>query len=58
MPLVTVKLVEAAPIAGALRFELLSQGRAGRPGRRSHHEPRRDERGGMHRHPRKQRKSR
>jgi ribonuclease R len=26
---VTVKLVEAAPIAGALRFELLSQGRSG-----------------------------
>ena len=30
---VTVKLVEAAPVAGALRFELLSDGRAGRPGR-------------------------
>lgn len=29
---VEVKLVEAAPIAGALRFELLSEGRAGRPG--------------------------
>jgi len=28
---VTVKLVEAAPVAGALRFELLSEGRAGRP---------------------------
>ena len=26
---VTVKLVEAAPVAGALRFELLSEGRAG-----------------------------
>jgi ribonuclease R len=26
---VTVKLVEAAPVAGALRFELLSEGRPG-----------------------------
>jgi ribonuclease R len=31
---VTVRLVEAAPVAGALRFELLSQGRAGGGGRR------------------------
>jgi ribonuclease R len=38
---VTVKLVEAAPVAGALRFELLSEGRPGRPGRRSRHEDRR-----------------
>jgi ribonuclease R len=33
---VTVKLVEAAPVAGALRFELISEGRTGtqqRPGR-------------------------
>ena len=30
---VTVKLVEAAPVAGALRFELLSSGRPGRPPR-------------------------
>jgi ribonuclease R len=30
---VTVKLVEAAPIAGALRFELLSEGRHGAPRR-------------------------
>ena len=28
---VTVKLVEAAPVAGALRFELLSHGRRGTP---------------------------
>jgi ribonuclease R len=28
---VTVKLVEAAPVAGALRFEMLSAGRQGRP---------------------------
>jgi ribonuclease R len=28
---VTVKLVEAAPVAGALRFEILSEGRRGRP---------------------------
>ncbi len=33
---VTVKLVEAAPVAGALRFELLSEGRVvGRPARAS-----------------------
>jgi len=30
---VHVKLVEAAPVAGALRFELLSEGRQGTPGR-------------------------
>ena len=30
---VHVKLVEAAPVAGALRFELLSEGRSGTPGR-------------------------
>jgi ribonuclease R len=33
---VTVKLVEAAPIAGALRFELLSSGRQGGGGKKSH----------------------
>ena len=37
---VTVKLVEAAPVAGALRFELLSEGRAGKPSRRPRHEQR------------------
>jgi len=37
---VTVKLVEAAPVAGALRFELLSEGRAGKPIRRTHREQR------------------
>src|SRR6201999_4636797 len=31
---VTVKLVEAAPVAGALRFELLSEGRGGAGGPR------------------------
>ena len=35
---VTVKLVEAAPVAGALRFELLSEGRSGRPLPRPKHE--------------------
>ncbi len=50
---VTVKLVEAAPVAGALRFELLSEGRAGKPSRRPRHEQRQQYR------PRgKQRKSR
>ena len=44
---VTVKLVEAAPVAGALRFELLSEGRAGsahgrsrRNERQQHYRPR------------------
>jgi len=32
---VEVRLVEAAPVAGALRFELLSEGRAGKPPRGS-----------------------
>jgi ribonuclease R len=50
---VQVKLVEAAPVAGALRFEVLSEGRAGRPQR-----PARRERG-HYRHPqRKHRKAR
>ena len=45
---VTVKLVEAAPIAGALRFEILSEGRKGEPrGRRGRapRNPRADQRG-------------
>ena len=51
---VTVKLVEAAPVAGALRFELLSEGRPGKPGHRPRNEPRR-----QHYRPRgKQRKAR
>ena len=37
---VTVKLVEAAPVAGALRFELISEGRSGRPSRPPRHERR------------------
>jgi ribonuclease R len=50
---VTVKLVEAAPVAGALRFELLSEGRAGRPSRHPRNEQR------QHYRPRsKQRKAR
>ena len=40
---VTVKLVEAAPVAGALRFELLSEGRAGKPQRRPQHEQHRQQ---------------
>ncbi|QCK88866.1 ribonuclease R [Phreatobacter aquaticus] len=38
---VSVKLVEAAPVAGALRFELMSDGRAGlaSPGGRGHKRP-------------------
>ena len=37
---VTVKLVEAAPVAGALRFEILSDGKPGRQGHRPQHEQR------------------
>jgi ribonuclease R len=55
---VTVKLVEAAPVAGALRFELLSEGRAGRPQRRQHHEPRRQDHRNSNRRRGKQRKAR
>jgi ribonuclease R len=40
---VSVKLVEAAPVAGALRFELLSEGRKG-GARRARHDERRPER--------------
>jgi ribonuclease R len=49
---VTVKLVEAAPVAGALRFQLLSEGRPGRPlrrevrGERRHYQPRGKQRKG------------
>ena len=32
---VTVKLVEAAPFAGALRFELLGEGRPAKPSMKS-----------------------
>ena len=54
---VTVKLVEAAPVAGALRFELLSEGRQGRPARRVPG-PHRRERHMPGRHRRNQRKGR
>jgi ribonuclease R len=36
----TVKLVDAAPVAGALRFEILSEGRRGSPSSRPRHEQR------------------
>jgi ribonuclease R len=49
---VTVKLVEAAPVAGALRFEILSEGRVGRPQR-----PTRYERGHQSRSRENQRKA-
>jgi ribonuclease R len=54
---VTVKLVEAAPVAGALRFELLSEGRAGRPGRGPPRHARPNDRYVPNRHRRKQRKT-
>ncbi|HEY6025099.1 MAG TPA: ribonuclease R [Pseudolabrys sp.] len=55
---VTVKLVEAAPVAGALRFELLSEGRAGRSGHRGRHDTPRHKPHTPDRHRRKQRKRR
>jgi ribonuclease R len=51
---VTVKLVEAAPVAGALRFEILSEGRRSRPIPR----PRREERQHEYRQRGKRRKAR
>ena len=42
---VTVKLVEAAPVAGALRFALVSEGRIDAKRRPMHHRPERHERG-------------
>jgi ribonuclease R len=57
---VTVKLVEAAPVAGALRFELLSEGRPSGVRPRPRHEQRRprQERRQSGRHRAKQRKAR
>jgi ribonuclease R len=55
---VTVKLVEAAPVAGALRFELMSEGRSGRPNRRARQETRPNDRYVPNRHRGKQRKGR
>jgi ribonuclease R len=51
---VTVKLVEAAPVAGALRFELLSEGRPARPRR----QPRQEHRHQQYRPHGKRRKAR
>ncbi len=55
---VTVKLVEAAPVAGALRFELLSEGRRSSPRRHARQEPRRPDRRSAKRHRGRQRKAR
>jgi ribonuclease R len=54
---VTVKLVEAAPVAGALRFEILSDGRSGRPSRSARRETRPNDRYVPNRYRRKQRKA-
>ena len=54
---VTVKLVEAAPVAGALRFEILSDGRSGRPSRSAQREMKPTDRYVPNRHRRKQRKT-
>ena len=57
---VTVRLVEAAPVAGALRFELLSEGRQSHRGARAGHSPRDGQgeaRRGLHRgHPKRGRR--
>ncbi len=60
---VTVKLVEAAPVAGALRFELLSEGKPGSGARRRHARPHKERppkpggpRGGTSRKPGKRRR--
>ncbi len=55
---VTVKLVEAAPVAGALRFELLSEGRMDGPRRRPQHQARRPDQRKPNQHRRQQRKRR
>jgi ribonuclease R len=55
---VTVKLVEAAPVAGALRFELLSEGRMDGRKRPPHHETRRQDSRKPNRHSRQRRKAR
>ncbi|HVV61116.1 MAG TPA: ribonuclease R [Pseudolabrys sp.] len=55
---VTVKLIEAAPVAGALRFEILSEGRFDGARRRQHIAPRRHERSPARRHQRRNRKAR
>jgi ribonuclease R len=55
---VTVKLVEAAPVAGALRFELLSEGRRGTPRGHKQREPGRHDRRNAKQHRGKQRKAR
>ncbi|MEP7030724.1 MAG: RNB domain-containing ribonuclease, partial [Pseudolabrys sp.] len=55
---VTVKLVEAAPVAGALRFELLSEGRKGKPARHPNQGSRRPDRRGANKHRQKRRNAR
>ena len=55
---VTVKLVEAAPVAGALRFELMSEGRMDGSRRRPHHEARKPGSYPPNRHRRHRRKAR
>ncbi|HEX5507235.1 MAG TPA: ribonuclease R [Pseudolabrys sp.] len=55
---VSVKLVEAAPVAGALRFEILSEGRYDGAIRRSHQAGRRQEHRSSRRNKRHRRNSR
>ncbi|HET7848591.1 MAG TPA: ribonuclease R [Pseudolabrys sp.] len=55
---VTVKLIEAAPVAGALRFEILSEGRYDGAARHRHHAGHRRHRPSSHPNRRPQRKAR
>ena len=55
---VTVKLVEAAPVAGALRFELLSEGKRGTAPRHTRDQPHRHQRKEHYRPRGKKRKAR
>ena len=55
---VTVKLVEAAPVAGALRFELLSEGRAGQAARAARTARRKRQQRARHRQAGNRRKAR
>jgi ribonuclease R len=54
---VMVKLVEAAPVAGALRFELLSEGRYDRAAKRQSRPPEQHRNSERKRNPERQRHS-
>src|SRR6185436_14523963 len=54
---VTVRLVEAAPVAGALRFELLSEGRYDRSAKRQSRPPEQHRNSGRNQNPERPRHS-